>query len=201
MISIYIWKPGNPESDKWFHGKTGHVSMELDGKYYSFYPKDKTEEKSNFGLVYTEPAEIFGRSETMDRAGSGYEVDTKIVLKGLDENKIKQFWQNLANRSKHYHFIKYNCCFALAQALQAGFIEREVALIKSDNPHFKMLLDWTSLSRESWPSTVERIRYGIVYSAIVSMTPRLLMLFAAYINNYINGELVDMDDIRKQFHR
>lgn len=199
MVTLYIWKPGEPNNNEWFHLKTGHVSMLVNGVYYSFYPKDKNNGKSNIGLVRSEVAQILGRTVKNDFDGAGYPHDVEFNIMNLDENAMANYWRKLIDRGQRYHICDFNCCVAAAQALNVGFnnSKKKASISKCIlNDEFSIFLEWTSPNREKWPSVFERIKKKMIYAAVPTMTPRVLALFASYIDNHLNGNRIEYESIK-----
>ncbi len=136
MISIYIWDFQGKE-DAW-----GHASMKVTGGtppgeiYISWWPESKNRigqipyvdeierlignEIPYVDDIYTVSA-IKNRTYKNDVAGEGGDPNRTIIFTGLDETKIKTWWENLLrNTHAQWTTLGQNCSTTVAQALAVG---------------------------------------------------------------------------------
>ncbi len=120
----------------------GHVSMQVindknpkDEIYISHCPQVKNSTiflpKSNkyaslqslIGNSFIQRAKPTSFEKDCDRRGG--KPNSKIVISGLDESRIKEFYQkylknDLSEKKSQYHFLKNNCCTVLVYFICKG---------------------------------------------------------------------------------
>ncbi|MFL6210548.1 MAG: RHS repeat-associated core domain-containing protein [Pyrinomonadaceae bacterium] len=114
LLIVHIWHA----SDGW-----GHTSITLDdGTHISWWPSpDGRVSKFGHGSlrdIYTAPA---NRNQTLERDVELEErwPDENIRIDGLDEEKIKKWWEDFKEKNK-WSSLTQNCSTTVADALMAG---------------------------------------------------------------------------------
>ncbi len=126
MVTVYIWDYRGADV-AW-----GHASMHVTGGdpagsiYISWWPQASGRQPKIphapgvLGQVYSVPA-ISGRGYAADVHDEGQVPDHTIHLNGLDETKIKAWWQNLAtDLNARWSTLGQNCSTTVANALAEG---------------------------------------------------------------------------------
>lgn len=87
MLTVYIWK---------FRGKGvawGHASLRVDQTYMSWWPEPRGRIRSKVSANVYEVSPIRDRTYEEDVRDEQQQPDHKVVLAGLDERAIKDWWQ------------------------------------------------------------------------------------------------------------
>jgi RHS repeat-associated protein len=144
LLEVFYWEPiggGEGSSGGWY----GHVSIRLDdGTYISYWPSNPL--NSNKILIDHTPP--FAPNYDRDKKGEGGREPEKIHITGLDECKIKEWWES----GYHGDFSAFNNCSAIvSMALRQGgaripyHIVYEPRQVKRDVNNFlkeRRILDW-----------------------------------------------------------
>lgn len=128
MIKVNIWYPRNTVLDTavdWLfadHLRWGHCGLKfmlMPGRantYFTFWPGD--------GADWSQPAAgRVIRSRQFDIRGEGSEPDQVVVLNGLDEAAMFEYWERLERTHTYYYYAGFNCCEAVAQSIMIGLGE------------------------------------------------------------------------------
>jgi len=118
-VIVYVWK--NSPSD------VGHVSLQINDTYISFWPKSAAKAKSDIKLGQTHEA-AFPSSYKVDRRLEQKDSDNKILLNKLNEELMLDYWNDFKNNQKRYNMLKSNCSTVVASLLEIG---SEVKPLKS----------------------------------------------------------------------
>jgi hypothetical protein len=119
MITVYVWLTKRVGSQK----NVGHSSMMVAGlTYISWWP----DEAAGFGRDFHP---IRNKSFQSDVKDEGSKPDVIVLLDGLDENAILDWWQQFGLTRGHvefqgplppYNLAKQNCSTVVANALRKG---------------------------------------------------------------------------------
>lgn len=109
--TVYVWN--NSPSD------VGHVSMQVNDVYMSFWPKSAAKAKNDIKMGQThDPA--FPSSYKVDQRLEGKAADNTIVINELDENVMIDHWNTFRGNSEKYNMLKSNCSTVVATLLELG---------------------------------------------------------------------------------
>jgi hypothetical protein len=135
MLSVYVWT-ARIKSGIW-----GHASMQVDQTYISWWPEGEGRIRSKIHPSVYAAHPIRNQSFEGDVAGEGgQQPHHVIVLKGLDETAIKDWWQifGLTRDGTLYEgpllawdTLMRNCSNVVATALKAGGGDKFAAWHKS----------------------------------------------------------------------
>src|SRR5579872_2553698 len=92
MVSVYYWH-SNPKL-----GRAGHASMRVDNTYISWWPEEpgNPKEKRSVGLSTGFSFHPYrNRSFEADKAAEKPVSELPVLISGLDEKAIKNWWQGL----------------------------------------------------------------------------------------------------------
>jgi len=136
MVTVYIWT---------FRGKDvawGHASLLVNGTYMSWWPEGNGRIASKIhGQVYS-VSPIRNRTLDDDVYDEGQDPDHTIVIHGLDERKIKDWWQSFGLTREGVLYegpllpwstLKQNCSTVVARALSIGGGDQYASWLKSWN--------------------------------------------------------------------
>jgi len=118
MVKVHIWLSHN--------GQVGHTSLTVGTTYISFWPSDDTKDKKQ-----PSAKDVFIRSRHQKGAlRRNIQEDIKlegnrqpshtIILAGLDEKKMLEYYSKLRVKIPRYQLAKNNCSDIVAQALIIG---------------------------------------------------------------------------------
>lgn len=110
-VIVYVWK--NSPSD------IGHVSLQINDTYVSFWPKSAAKAKNDIKLRQTHES-AFPSSYKVDRRLEQKESDNKILIKNLDEELMIDYWNDFKNNQKRYNMLNSNCSTVVASLLEIG---------------------------------------------------------------------------------
>ncbi len=88
MITVFIWM---------FRGKDaawGHASLLVDRTYMSWWPEGRGRARSKVSEQIYTVLPIYDRQFGEDVTAEGQQPDHRVVISGLDEFKIKDWWQS-----------------------------------------------------------------------------------------------------------
>jgi hypothetical protein len=136
MVTVFVWL---------FRGKDvawGHASALVDQTYLSWWPEGygRTASKLTHRVYSVSP--IRNRRYDDDIAAEGKSPEHQVVLNGLDEHQIKNWWQSfgLARDEVMYQgpllpwaTLNQNCSTVVAHALSIGGGDRFASWSKSRN--------------------------------------------------------------------
>lgn len=108
---VYVWK--NSPQD------VGHVSIQVDEHYMSFWPKNSAKAKNDIKIGSTHEA-VFPSGYKIDCRLESQQANHKIYLNKLDEKLMIEFWETFKSDSKKYNMLKSNCSTVVASLLQLG---------------------------------------------------------------------------------
>jgi len=109
-VTVYVWKlrKDNP----------GHVSMQVDGTYMSYWPSDAAGKK-DVKIGQTHEA-AFPKSYQSDRRLERKECDARITLQGLATQQMLEAWSQFRQNPQRYNMIEHNCSTVIAALLELG---------------------------------------------------------------------------------
>lgn len=134
MVTVYIWM---------FRGKDvawGHASLLVDQTYISWWPEDDGRISSKVSEQIYTVHPIYNRKFVDDVADEGQQPDHRLMISGLDEGKIKDWWQlfGLTRDGVLYEgpllpwqTLKQNCSTIAARGLSIGGGDRYAGWSKS----------------------------------------------------------------------
>ena len=134
MLTVFIWV---------YRGKDvawGHASMLVDQTYMSWWPEGRNRIRSKVSNDIYTVHPIRDRKFADDQEGEGQPPDHNVVIKGLDEKKIKDWWQifGLTRDGVQYYgpmqpwqTLQQNCSTVVARGLSIGGGDRYASWTKS----------------------------------------------------------------------
>ena len=153
MIVVYIWN---------FRGKReawGHAAMQVEETYISWWPENPGQVPSKLHSNIYASHPFRNRSYSQDLAAERQPADQLIWIDGLDERKIKDWWQTLglSRDGIRYHgplqswdTLKRNCSTVVATGLQVGGGDKYASWSKSWN------LVWTPADVLLYAQSIQR---------------------------------------------
>lgn len=109
--TVYVWE--NSPSD------VGHVSVQVNNTYMSFWPKGAAKAKKDIKLgEQHEPS--FPRGYRTDQRVEGRSADSTIVIDNLNETLMIEYWDDFRNKMTKYNMLESNCSTVVAAILEVG---------------------------------------------------------------------------------
>lgn len=109
-VKVYVWREQPNE--------TGHVSMEVDGTYMSYWPASAAGPK-DFKVGQThEPG--FPSSYRADRRLERRNHDDEVAIGGLNTARMIESWNDLQGNPTRYNMVEHNCSTVVASLLEVG---------------------------------------------------------------------------------
>jgi hypothetical protein len=97
----------------------GHVSLQVNNTYISFWPQSAAKAKKDIKLGQThEP--VFPSSYRVDQRLERRQADSVITLNNLDETVMIDHWSKFTNNPDKYNMLSSNCSTVVAALLEAG---------------------------------------------------------------------------------
>lgn len=110
-VKLFMWRAR--------HGDPGHISMDVDGTYMSYWPATQSSAKKAFKLGFTQAAHL-SQEHRFDRKVERKPHDDQKTLHGLNEKAMKDAWALVVLNPGRYHMVKHNCATLIAAVLEAG---------------------------------------------------------------------------------
>ena len=123
MLTVYIWN---------FRGKDiawGHASLQVDHTYMSWWPEERNRLRSKVSNKIYSVQAIRNRLLSDDIAAERMPPDHQLVIQGLDEKKIKDWWQSFGlsrdgvlyqGPLQAWETLAQNCSTVAAKGLAVG---------------------------------------------------------------------------------
>ena len=108
---VYVWN--NSPDD------VGHVSIQVNDIYMSFWPKSAAKAKKDIKIGQTHDA-VFPKGYKVDCKLEGREADRTLELHKLDEQQMIDYWKKFKDNSSRYNMLKSNCSTVIASVLEFG---------------------------------------------------------------------------------
>lgn len=124
LAKVYIWATSDTNP--------GHVSLELDGAYISYWPIGEDSELKNqvvnppgkgnlkdfkYGVSHSV---TFSSSYKVDRRLERKEADYILTLQGLYVQQMRAQWEDFKKNPKRYNMKSHNCSTVVASFLEVG---------------------------------------------------------------------------------
>lgn len=109
-VKLYVWRarPDNP----------GHVSMDVNGVYVSYWPAGAAGKKDFKIGESHEPG--FPSGYRTDRRLEGRQHDDEVVIDGLDTQRLIDSWNDFRQNPVRYNMLEHNCSTVVASLLESG---------------------------------------------------------------------------------
>lgn len=138
-VKLYVWAMSDTNP--------GHVSLEIENTYISYWPTGEDSEtkdriksppgKGNlkdfkFGFSHQVS---FPSSYRTDRRLERKDADSVLIINGLDTELMCQRWESFKAKPKRYNMKSYNCSTVVASFLEigSGVAYGKTPCIKIDN--------------------------------------------------------------------
>lgn len=109
-VRLYVWREQPNE--------TGHVSIEVDGTYMSYWPNSAAGPK-DFKVGQThEPG--FPTSHRVDCRLERRNHDDEVRIGGLNTARMIDSWNDLQCNPTRYNMVQHNCSTVVASLLEVG---------------------------------------------------------------------------------
>jgi hypothetical protein len=136
MLTVYVWNYRG-KNEAW-----GHASMQVDQTYISWWPETPGQVPSKIHRNVYSSHPFRNRTFSQDVAAEGQPPDHSILLDGLDESAIKDWWQSFGLTRDGVVFqgplppwstLSQNCSNVVVIALRAGGGDKYASWITSWN--------------------------------------------------------------------
>jgi len=114
MVKVHIWLPDAQN--------VGHTALTIGTVYVSFWPEGGATKK-DIKIKRSHPGS-FVQALQEDIANEGRRQPTTIELRGLNEDRILDFVNDLIQRRPRYQLARHNCSHVVANCLLAGTEKR-----------------------------------------------------------------------------
>lgn|SRR5262249_415368 len=136
MLTVFVWM---------FRGKDvawGHASLLVDQTYMSWWPEGRNRIRSKVSDQVYSVHPIRNRTFLGDVSDEGQQPDHRLVINGLDEKRIKDWWQSFGltrdgvlyqGPMLSWETLAQNCSTVAARGLSIGGGDRYAAWSKAWN--------------------------------------------------------------------
>jgi len=136
MLTVFVWN---------FRGKDvawGHASLLVDQTYMSWWPEGRNRIASKVSNRIYSVHPVRNRLLSDDIAAEKYQPDHRLVIHGLDEKKIKDWWQSFGlsrdgllyqGPMLPWETLVQNCSTVAARGLSIGGGDKFASWTKSWN--------------------------------------------------------------------
>jgi hypothetical protein len=108
ILNVWRTSPGN----------VGHVSLEVNGTYMSYWPSDPAGKKDvKVGQTH---AAAFPSSYAVDRRIEQCDCDVRRMLVRVDARPVLEAWQRFKANPARYNMVEHNCSTVIAMLLEIG---------------------------------------------------------------------------------
>lgn len=157
-VKILVWR-GQPNIP-------GHVSMDMDGVYVSYWPGGGGGGAKDFKVGETHQP-MFPSEYRADRRLERRQCDDEVEIEGLDTKRMIDTWNDFLQNPVRYNMVEHNCSTVVAGLLEVGS-----GVAPSFTPRM-----WVDRNVDSW---VMRFLFRLRYlSAHIEMwTPEAVLRYA-----------------------
>lgn len=114
LVRVHVWLPDTQH--------VGHTALTIGTVYVSFWPEGGATKK-DIKIKRSHPGS-FVQALQEDIANEGRRQPTTIELRGLNEDRILDFVNDLIQRRPRYQLARHNCSHVVANCLLAGTEKR-----------------------------------------------------------------------------
>src|SRR5437773_9365518 len=109
-VSLNVWRMGS--------GNPGHVSLEVQGVYMSYWPSDAAGKKDvKVGQTH---APAFPSAYGVDRRIEQRDCDVRRILARVDGSRMMEAWRTFRADPARYNMVEHNCSTVIATMLKIG---------------------------------------------------------------------------------